>query len=164
MKFYRDALEGSEIGESWIYQYKNLFSAILEIFSASLVVMLSVPFAITLPLSHYESINGVEAGSWWFVGLFFLLFCSIVVIFIKYFRGKPLKISVYSTAFVLLNIFLISLILNSMWIHGSFIYVGYFDSYKSFFSSEMIVSLILGVVSSSYVDILPLNRIVQIKK
>lgn len=134
-------------------RYENLFAAIVEIIMASLGILLSIPFTPTYPISHYERLQGIPVGERWYVGVIFIGFTFLVIFILRILRGKPILTALYSSVFVLFWIVIMALILNSLWQYGVFVYEGYFISYKIFFTSELVVSIVLGLISTSAIVI-----------
>ena len=131
----------------------NLAKAIVNLTIASIFVLLSVPFAITFPLSHYEQIDGIPVGTRWYIGLLFLIFTFLFTLIGKYYKTKNLKLSLQNNLFSLFFLTISATIINSLWIHGVFIYFDYFLSFKLFLTSEMCVSLIIGMGATLAIDV-----------
>ena len=111
----------------------------------ALSVLFSVPFGSTFPLSYYEQESGANSGDWWYVGLIFILGTYTLMFMFYYTRGKEIYVSFIKSFISLVFIFSFSVIINSLWQYGKFINFEYFQSYRYFLTSDIVISMSSGL-------------------
>lgn len=137
----------------------EVLSFAYQILVSSLVVILGIPFSPTLSLSHYEAVDGVTIGSRWLVGVLFLIITFISVIVFLYMKGEHPKVALIRTTTATITFFIFGMIGNSLWEHGVLLWDGYYTSIHLFFVSDVLVTIIFGLVSMGIVGIIPTKKI-----
>lgn len=129
-----------------------------QLLIGALVIILGVPFTPTYPLSFYEDVDGVPIGSRWWIGVLYLAVSIIAIVVFLWMKGEHFKIALIRTAIAVITFFLFGMIANSLWEHGTWLWNGYYSSLQAFFVSDVIVSIICGLVSVGIVGIIPARK------
>lgn len=140
---------------------KEYSSFTFNILISSILILISIPFTITCTLQYYENIIISDpllyTYEWWWIGIVFLI-GSIIISFITMYIKREQLWLIFVRITTSLGIFLIfSIFLNSLWIHGTWLYIPYLTSYKFFFTSEIVNSLVLGLISVSILGYIPIH-------
>lgn len=149
---------------SSVFRFQNLLRVVVEVIIAMMPIIFTVPFSNTQPISYYETLNGHQVGSWWYMGLIMILFIFTLNILVRYLRGGDLLFAFQSKLFVLIFVAIFSLFVNSMLQHGVFIHIDYFSSYQFFFSSDMSVSIMIGMVFTLPLEFIASDDKILVKK
>lgn len=129
----------------------EIISLLAQWLFGSLILLLGIPFSPTFAVGYYENVGRTDPLTFtydrYWVGIVFLGVISLFTILFLVHKVESWQIAIVRVLISLLYFFLIATIMNSLWMYGEFVYLGYFISIPYFFSSDIIVSIIYGILS-----------------
>lgn len=124
---------------------KEILNLGYQMLIGALSVLISIPFSTSYSLSYYETLSGVPSGSWWYVGLIFIIGTFMLMFLFFIARGRHIYVAFIKSFVSFMFILIFSVIINSLWKYGKIINIEYFQSLKSFFTSDIIISVSSGL-------------------
>ncbi len=136
-----------------INQPSEIASLGFQILLSTLTVIISIPTRAFRPLSYY--------GTAWWVGI--ILYFSLVIIQSIFLRIMSETWTYITFRIIISTVVLIlsGTIINSLYMHSTFIYFPYYTSLDGFFGGEVFGSILVGMVAIIILSFIPREKSVE---
>lgn len=94
-------------------------------------------------------------GNEWWIGCVFILFASCLSAAVRYYMGEPIRRSIVLSVLLVIIYTILSLIFNSLWRYGVFLYLPYLTDPQAFFGSDVLVGIIVSMGAVMFINLLP---------
>lgn len=110
----------------------------------------------------YYNATLTDTGAPWWAGLVVLIIVMGISVMIRVYLAERLDHAIIETLLLWLIFSIVSILFNSLWRYGMFLYIPYITDPETYFRSDVIISVIVALGAAMFLNMIPSGRSVHL--